>query len=87
MPFGERKPILVSHPVAMPVTKGAVRDARISGNLGDCSTLEIGCRELLEDVVDVGVVIDMMLAFHDSPECRDHREDEIVNGQSHKPRI
>jgi hypothetical protein len=33
------------------------------------------------------VVVDVMLAFHDAPECRDHREDEIVNGQSHKPKI
>jgi hypothetical protein len=32
------------------------------------------------------VVAYVMLAFHDAPECRNHREDEIVNGQSHKPR-
>jgi hypothetical protein len=26
------------------------------------------------------VMVDVMLAFHDTPECRDHREDEIANG-------
>jgi hypothetical protein len=33
------------------------------------------------------VVADVMLTFHDASECRDHREDEIVNSQLHKPRI
>jgi hypothetical protein len=72
MAFGEREPVLVSHSVAMPVMKGAVREARISGNLGHRSALEIGCREALEDVVDVGVVVDLMLEFHDMPQCHDH---------------
>jgi hypothetical protein len=67
--------------------KGAVRDARVLGNLVGRSALEIGCREGFEDAVDVGVVVDVMLAFHDAPKCRDHQEDEIVNGRSHKPRI
>jgi hypothetical protein len=71
MAFGKRESILVSQPVAMPVRKGAVRDACISGNLGHRSALEIGYTEVLEDVVDVGVVVDVMLAFHDAPECRD----------------
>jgi hypothetical protein len=87
MAFGEREPVLVARPMVMSGRKDTIRDARISGNLGDRSALEIECREVLEDVVDVGVVLDLMMAFHDAPQCLDHQEDERVNDQSHKPKI
>jgi hypothetical protein len=87
MAVGEREPVLVCDPVAVPVANGGLRDARVSRNLRDGSALQIGRMEVVEDFVDIGVSIDMILAFHDSLEGRDHREDEIVNGQYHRSRI
>jgi hypothetical protein len=75
MVFGEREPIFVCNPVAMPITKSVFRDARISRNLRDGSALQIGHTEVVDDIADIGVSVDVMLAFHDSPEGRDHRED------------
>jgi hypothetical protein len=47
----------------------------------------IGRREAVENIVDVGVSMDVMLALHDMAEGWDHRENEIVSGQYHKSRI
>jgi hypothetical protein len=64
----------------MPVTKSGLWDALISRNLRDGSALQIGSKERVEDIVEFDVLIDAMLEFHDSPESRDHRQEEIVNG-------
>jgi hypothetical protein len=80
MALGEREPILVCNPVAMLVTKGGLRDAAISRDLRDGSALQIGRMEVVEDTIDVGMSVDVMLVVHCSPEGRNYREDEIIHG-------
>jgi hypothetical protein len=84
--FGEREPFSSAIPGGAN-HEGRARDAQMSRNLRDGSAVQIGRIEIVEDTVDVGVSIDVILAFHDSPEGRDHREDEMLNCQYDKPRI
>jgi hypothetical protein len=72
MAFDEREPVLVCNPVAMPVRKGGLRDARISHNLRDGSALQTGGTEVVEDILDLGVSMDVMAAFHDRPGGQNH---------------
>jgi hypothetical protein len=84
---GERESIIACNSVAMPVTNGGLQDVRPSPNLCDGSALQIWHTEAVEDIIDVDMSMDVMLAFHDLPEGRDHREAEIVNDQYREPRI
>jgi hypothetical protein len=87
MALGGREPALVCSLVVMPVTMNGLRDARVSRNLGDGSALQIWRMDVAEDVVDLSVAVHVIAAFHNPLEGGDHRENEIINDQCHKPRI